>query len=134
MIGNDIHVAMRRKNATWNIAGSSGEVPFAIGSADNADQVSGTADWMASVLSAQDAADWAAPAWKLIGQKYAWFKAKHLDGDPVILKLKPKTFSLLRYDGQADSLWRTTISIRNCQWCVDEHAAKTGKSTRSPAP
>lgn len=122
MIGADFHIAMRRKNATWNISGLVGEVSFAVGSS-NADQVSGRADWEASLLSAQDTA-WAAQAWDLIRQKYPWFKPSHLADDPMVVKLKPKTLSLLRYDEPSDRLWRTRISAKDGHWKVEEHAAK----------
>jgi hypothetical protein len=121
-VDTDLHIAMRRKNATWNRHEPTGQIPFAVGAA-NADQVCGVADWQASVLSEQDAA-WASQAWDLLGKKYPWFKASHLDGDPVIVKLKPRTFSLLRYDERSDRLWRTTISLDDDAWSVHEHAAK----------
>jgi len=60
----------------------------------------------------------------LIEKKYPWFKARHLDGDPVVVRLKPKSFSLLRYDKQSDRLWRTVISHSAGSWKVVENGAK----------
>ena len=118
----DMFIAMRRIGPTWDRSANDGEVPFAIATVA-AEEICGMADWQASVLSTNETS-WASQSWSLISRKYSWFKASHLDGDPVIIRLRPKMYSLLRYDKHVDRLWRTAISLSGNRWKVDEHAPK----------
>lgn len=118
-------IAMRRKNATWGDNFKHSSVGFAIGSTEfDASQVSGIAEMTCGFYSEEP---WAAAAWDAIDRRYDWFIKEQLDGDPLVLKLVPKSLTLLRYDKMADALWRTVIerASEDVYWSVREHGAKS---------